>query len=117
MREQGSTTSTPQARQNHPDVWPRDLDAHQTAFHLRTRGHPVPDLDDEELKQVPLLPQGTRLQRGATYVNLADEEPYEFTVRGYVTAGAGDAFAPKDEVPYEIWNRLIGESRTAQERR
>src|SRR5688572_10524378 len=90
MREH-SHTSKPQARQDHPDVWQRDLnpdrmagqnlgpgsdelaERHDTAFRLRKRGHPVPDLDDEELKQVPLVPQGTRLQQGATYVNLADE--------------------------------------------
>jgi hypothetical protein len=134
MQEQGSNTSRPQVHRKHPDLWQRDLNPnqlagqnigpasselpedHATAFHLRKSGHPVGDLDDDELKQVPLVPRGTRLQQGATYVNLTDEEPYEFTARGHVTAQPGDAFAPKDRVPYEIWNRLIGDRGPGGER-
>lgn len=41
-----------------------------TAFHLRKRGQDLRGLDDEDLKQVPVVPMGTRLQQGATYVDL-----------------------------------------------
>ncbi len=81
-----------------------------TAFHLRKRGHTVRG-DDDELKQVPLVPDGTRLQQGATYVDLSEESPREFTARGDMEAGPGHAYVPKDQVPYEIWNRLIGEEK------
>jgi hypothetical protein len=56
-----------------------------TAFHLRKRGYELRGLDDTDLKQVPVL------------------------------AEAGDAYAPKDRVPYEVWNRLMGEPKPGQE--
>jgi hypothetical protein len=122
-----------QARQKHPDEWQRDLNPDHlagqnigrasderttpswTAFHLRKRGYELRGLDDNDLKQVPVLPEGTRLQQGATYVNLADDDPHEFTATGNITAEPGDAYAPKDRVPYEVWNRLIGEPKPGQE--
>jgi hypothetical protein len=126
-------TAKPQAHQKHPQQWQHDLNPghlagqnigppadefaspHMTAFHLRKRGHAVGGLDDEELKQVPLVPEGARLQQGATYVNLASDSYQEFTATAEITASSGDAYAPKDQVPYEIWNRLIGEPKPGQE--
>jgi hypothetical protein len=121
-----------QARQKHPDEWQHDLnpdhlegqnigthephgDRELTAFHLRKRGSELRGLDDNDLKQVPVLPEGTRLQQGATYVNLADDNPREFRATANMTAEPGDAYAPKDRVPYEVWNRLIGEPKPGQE--
>lgn len=135
MNEDRNQDRTPrqQSRQKHPDEWQQDLnpnhlagqnigqDSEQrertdlTAFHLRKRGYELRGLDDNDLKQVPLLAEGTRLQQGATYVNLADEKPREFKATADVTAEAGDAYAPKDKVPYEVWNRLIGEPKPGQE--
>ena len=135
MNEDRNQDRTPkqQARQKHPDEWQEDLNPNHlagqnigqeseerertdmTAFHLRKRGGELRGLDDNDLKQVPVLAEGTRLQQGATYVNLADDEPQEFTATGNVTAEAGDAYAAKDRVPYEVWNRLIGEPKPGQE--
>jgi hypothetical protein len=73
-----------QAQQKHPDEWQADLNpTHlagpnvgpesdvrtepvRTAFHLRTAGVDLGGIDDEALKQVPVLPEGSRLQQGAT---------------------------------------------------
>jgi hypothetical protein len=135
MNEDRNQDRTPkqQARQKHPDEWQQDLNPNHlagqnigqeseqrertdmTAFHLRKRGYELRGLDDNDLKQVPVLAEGTRLQQGATYVNLADDEPREFRATGNVTAQSGDAYAPKDKVPYEVWNRLIGEPKPGQE--
>ena len=123
-----------QARQKHPAEWQRDLNpehmagqnigapdpgtadaSHTTAFHLRKRGHPMPGLDDNDLKQVPIVPEGTRLQQGATYMNLAESQPREFTATADQQAGSRDAFAPKDSVPYDVWNRLRGEPKPGPE--
>jgi hypothetical protein len=126
-------TPRQQDRQKHPDEWQQDLNpghlegqnigrdsedhasTRTTAFHLRKRGAELRGLDDDDLKQVPLLAEGTRLQQGATYVNLAERSPREFTATAEMTASAGDAYAPKDRVPYEVWNRLIGEPKPGQE--
>ena len=71
-------------------------------------------LTDNELKQIPLLEDGARLQQGATYVDLIADRTREFTATGDMEAGQGHAYAPKDRVPYEIWNRLIGEEKPGQ---
>ena len=125
-RNQGRSVK-PQAEQKHPDEWQHDLNPHhlagqnigptsdeqeradRTAFHLRKRGVDVgPGLDDDELKQVPVLAPGSRLQQGATYVDLTDPAPTEFTATGDLVAPPNRAYVPKDRVPFEIWNRLTG---------
>jgi len=116
-----------QAKRKHPDPWQQDLnpghlagqnigqqsdaavEAEWTAFHLRKRGLDLGAVNDDDLKRVPVLSEGERLQQGATYVDLKQDPHTEFTARGDMTAGADNAFVPKDRVPYEIWNRLIGE--------
>jgi len=122
----------PQVRERHSEEWQRDLNPNhlagqnigreqaaaspqRTAFHLRKRGQALRGLHDNDLKQVPLVQEGGRLQQGATYANLADDRPREFTATGDMTAQADDAYAPKDKVPYEVWNRLIGEPKPGQE--
>lgn len=131
-RNQGRAVK-PQAVQKHPDEWQRDLnpehlagqnigvdpehaiEREMTAFHLRKRGHDLRGLDDNDLKQVPVLAEGTRLQQGATYVDLTRAEPREFTATADMMTERGHAYAPKDRVPYEVWNRLIGEAKPGQE--
>jgi hypothetical protein len=134
MNEDRNQDRTPlqQARPKHPDEWQRDLNpdhlagqnigqasdavtaTERTAFHLRKAGHELRGIDDEELKQVPVLAAGERLQQGATYIDLTEDRPEEFTARGDMAALPGNAYVPKDRVPYEIWNRLIGEEKPGQ---
>jgi hypothetical protein len=115
-----------QEKVKHPPAWEQDLNPNHlsgqnigqasdarietewTAFHLRKRGLDLGGVNDEELKQVPLVAEGERLQQGATYVDLRHQPPEEFTARGDMAAGPDNAFVPKDQVPYEIWNRLVG---------
>jgi hypothetical protein len=131
-RNQGRAV-LPQQEQKHPDRWQRDLNPNHlagqnigpgsetrdvtelTAFHLRKAGMDLRGIDDEELKQVPVVPEGERLQQGATYVNLACTPPREITARADMTVRSGDAYVLKDRVPYETWNRLIGEEKPDQE--
>jgi hypothetical protein len=122
-----------QARTKHPDEWQRDLnpdhlagqnigrvaaettDSDRTAFHLRKNGQrDLPGLHDEELKQVPLVAEGARLQQGGTYIDLNAHQPEEFTATGDMAATSDTAYVPKDRVPYEIWNRLTGKSQRSR---
>jgi hypothetical protein len=64
-------------------------------------------LTDDELRSIPILPADTRLEQGATYIDLANLERGEFTAMGGMEAGERDLFAPKSEVDYELWNRLL----------
>ena len=121
-----------QATIKHPEEWQPDLNPNhlagqnigidsdietrtdRTAFNLRKKGWELGNLDDNELKQIPVLAEGTRLQQGATYVDLAADPRHEFTATGDMSAGNGHAYAPKDRVPYEVWNRLLGEEKPGQ---
>ncbi len=129
MRTEGSKTEgmdLPQREKKHPDEWERDLNpdrmegqnvgpvssdrerGDRTAFDVKPLHRVMRDWPDEELKRIPVLEEGTRLQQGATYLDLRDPERGEFTAMGDMAAGPRDAYVPKDEVPYPTWNRLRG---------
>jgi len=60
------------------------------------------------LQRVPVLKSGTRLEQGATYINLKDPARKEFTGMAHDSVDEGDYLVPKSEVGYDLWNRLIG---------
>jgi hypothetical protein len=66
------------------------------------------DWSDDDLEQVPVLPAGSRLEQGGTYVDLNERQPREFTATGDMQAAARQYIVAKSSVPYEIWNRLLG---------
>lgn len=66
------------------------------------------DFQDDELKQIPILQMGQRLQQGATYIDLRAAHREAFTATGNMEAGAENWYVPKDQVPYSLWNRLTG---------
>ncbi len=112
--------------QLHPDEWQQDLNPDlEAGLNYGQRG-PARDqqrrsasditgahvvlqgLSDDELRQIPVLPEGTRLEQGATYIDLRQEERREFTAMGGMVAGPDNWYVPKKEVDYRLWNRLIG---------
>ena len=130
----GEPERKPQTERKHPDEWQQDLSpdhmagqnispfSEQQEQELRTahdikglhRGR-LKDFNDTDLKQIPVLAPGTRLAQGATYIDLNEGAvPREFTATGEMTAGAEHCYVPKNQVPYEIWNRLIGEPKPGQ---
>jgi hypothetical protein len=112
--------------EQHPEEWRRDLnpDANAGQNNERTDERQLSDaptayevkgihrqfhgFSDDELKRIPILPAGTRLEQGAVYVDLQDEMLREFKATGDMQAGPSDWFVPKSEVDYQLWNRLIG---------
>lgn len=121
----------PQEEQKHPEEWVRDLNPEQlagqnigavseeelgnrTAYDVKEVHRLLGSLDDDDLKQIPILPRGTRLQQGATYIDLAEASPREFTATGDMSAEEDHYVVPKDQVPYPLWNRLIGEQKPGQ---
>lgn len=65
-------------------------------------------LSDAELKRIPVMPEGSRLEQGATYVDLYDQNAQPFTATANMTAGPNNLFVPKSDTDYTLWNRLIG---------
>jgi len=110
----------------HPDHWARDLNPDFMAGQNMSQAGPHREFDapsafdvkevhrhlagftDDELKGIPILPEGTRLEQGAVYVDLGQDDPQEFKALGNMVAGPGQYLVPKSEVDYRLWNRLIG---------
>jgi hypothetical protein len=66
------------------------------------------DFSDADLKQLPVLPEGTRLSQGAVYLDLNDPARGEIKALGDMEAGPQNRYVAKDAVPYDLWNALIG---------
>ena len=67
-----------------------------------------PQLSSADLKNIPILPAGTRLDQGATYLDLNNLEKGEYSAVSNETVGEKDYIVPKTEVGYPLWNRLTG---------
>ncbi len=112
----------------HPDEWQQDLNPNfmagqnhgiegshteneaPTAYDIKeAHAHPLlQDLADDELKRITILPQGTRLEQGATYLDLRLRNPKEFKGMGNMEVGPHNWYVPKSSTDYPLWNRLIG---------
>ena len=85
-----------------------EKDAPRTAKDVKEVHAMLSEFADDELKRIPLLPAGTRLEANATYLNLSRLPGEAFTAEGREEVGDADYIVPKNEVDYELWNRLIG---------
>ncbi|MBM0743124.1 hypothetical protein JOY44_16165 [Phormidium sp. CLA17] len=98
----------PMAGQNHGiETSAAELEA-PTAFDLKEVHQHLSDLSSEELKRIRVLPAGTRLKQGATYIDLNDPKREQFSAMGNQEAGSNNWYVPKTEVDYELWNLLTG---------
>jgi hypothetical protein len=110
----------------HPDEWRDDLNPNAqagqnnertdaehlkeaaTAYEIKDIHRQFHGFSDDELKRIPLLPAGSRLEQGAIYVDLQDPQLREIKAVGNMKAGSDNWYVPKSEVDYQLWNRLIG---------
>src|SRR5215213_3500146 len=94
--------------QQHPEEWRQDLNPDatsgwnigvasarpevdaETAYDRKEVQVHLQEFHDDELKQIPILPTGARLQQGATYIDLRDPSRHEFKARGDMSAGPGN---------------------------
>lgn len=116
------STQPPQTERKHPPEYERDLNPDRmegqnigtseaglmNAYDRKEMHRALRDFDDDELRSIPVLSEGQRLQQGATYLDLSNRERGEFTATGEMEAMEGHCIIPKDEVPYTLWNRLRG---------
>jgi hypothetical protein len=80
----------------------------RTAHELKHVHQRLQEIPDDLLRQIPVLPEGARLQEGSTYIDLNDPARVEFTSAGDMEAGPHNYFVPKSKVNYQLWNRLRG---------
>lgn len=114
--------------EQHPEIWRDDLNPNRmagqnlgtanphpeqtarTAYDLKDAHRMLEGMTDDGLKQIPILWEGTRLEQGATYIDLRDPQRVEFKAMGDMVADSDHWYVPKAAVDYELWNRLIGVS-------
>lgn len=116
------TYREPQRDSKHPPEYEQDLNPNrmegQNIGEPEARRHTAADIKDltiemqafthDELRQIPIVPEGHRLHQGATYLDLRDRHRNTFRATAEIVAGPGHWFVPKSETPYQLWNRLIG---------
>ena len=90
------------------ELSPRPEKDAPTADEYKELHERFPQFRNDELRQFPILPQGTRLEQGAAYCDLREDQPREFVATAQIVAGEKNLFVPKSEVDYQLWNRLIG---------
>jgi len=66
------------------------------------------DLSDADLEQLQVIPEGTRLQQGAVYLDLNDPVRGEIKALGNMEAGPENRYVAKHAVDYQLWNALLG---------
>lgn len=77
-----------------------------TAYDVKELYGKLGDLTDDELKNIPIVPLGSRLEQGAKYLDLAHLEQDEFTAMAGMVADEGHYYVPKKATGYVLWNRL-----------
>jgi hypothetical protein len=82
----------------------------RTAHDIKDLHERLRDLRDDELKQIPVLDEGERLEQGAAYFDLRYPERGEFRARGDMAAGPDNWYVAKSEVDYQLWNLITGEN-------
>lgn len=117
-------SNVPRPGEQHPERWRADLNPDamagqnlgtatgatppgaRTAYDHKRAHRRLSNLVDDDLKQIPIVPEGTRLEQGATYVDLNNLHNGELTARGDMVAGPGTLYVAKDSVDYVLWNVL-----------
>lgn len=91
-----------EAGENHP---PSRYET-QRASEIKEIMERYPELHDDVLRQIPVIVEGSRLEQGATYLDLRYPERGPFRAMGYDRAGAEHWYVAHSDVDHELWNRL-----------
>ena len=127
MKERDRVTPQAAAASAPRDEFDRDLNPHSMAgqnidaagAHAEKRARTAKDVktlhrsrlndwSDSDLDQIPVIPAGSRLEQGATYLDIANLQGEEFTATGDMIAETDQCLVEKSSVPYQLWNRLRG---------
>ena len=82
------------------------LEAGASAYDVKELYSKLADLTDDELRNIPIMPVGSRLEQGATYLDLAHLEQEPFVAMGGMVVGEGHYYVAKKATGYVLWNRL-----------
>ena len=125
MNRQKDGSDKPQAQQKHPREWIDDLNPERmegqnigasskrndslarTAADIEVLVGRLNGFSRDELSQIPIVSAATKLKQGAVYLDMRIPAAVPFTATADITATEMNYYAPKAEVPYELWNRLV----------
>lgn len=97
------------AGEDHSPPAPEQGRSGRTLAGVKAMYDKFPELSDADLGRIPVLPEGARLEQGATYLDAAEPIPAEFTnPSGDFTAGPHNLYVPKKDTDYLLWNKLLG---------
>lgn len=68
----------------------------------------LPNLTQDQLAELAVLPPGTPLEQGAVYLNLSHRERGEFRAMGGTEVGEKDRIVAKKATDHELWGTLTG---------
>jgi len=95
---------------------PLDRVAHErTAADDKDLSRRFSNLTRDELHRINLLPAGTRLQEGETYLDLRDLERGEFRAGPDEVVEPRQEIVAKHELDYQIWDYLSGQNEASAE--
>ncbi|HEV2066548.1 MAG TPA: hypothetical protein VGR08_06920 [Thermomicrobiales bacterium] len=69
----------------------------------------LPEMTQDELAELSMLPVGTPLEQGAVYLDLNKLDQGEFKAMGGTEVSAQDRIVAKKATDYQLWNRLTGD--------
>lgn len=85
-----------------------EKDTPRTAYDVKETRRRLDGFTDDQLRLIPILPEGCRLEQDARYLDFSEGDRREFTATSDMTVGPGRLIVPKTEVDYQLWNRLRG---------
>ena len=77
-----------------------------TAYEVKEVHRQFNGFTDDELRRIPIVPPGSRLEQGATYVDLQDPQLREFTATADMTAAPENWYVPKSEIDYRLCTQV-----------
>ncbi|HEX2912560.1 MAG TPA: hypothetical protein VH186_17255 [Chloroflexia bacterium] len=100
-----------------PDQWQRDLMARpteqqqdsekKTAYDFKELHSRFPELTGEQLRRIPVLPEGALLVQGSKYTDLM-HPGREFTAGPGHHVSKGTYVVAKNDIDYPLWDYLTG---------
>jgi hypothetical protein len=118
-------SAKPQEQERHPSEWRDDLNptrmegqnigasskrkesGARTAADIDALAGRLNGFTRDELSEIPIVAAGTKLKQGAVYLDMRIPAPVPFTATADTTATEMNYYAPKAEISYEVWNRLV----------
>ena len=86
---------------------PHEIRAY-TAYDVKELHVQMAEFSNAELKRIPVLAHGERLEQGGVYLDLHDMATGAFTAQGNRVSEDPHRYVPKAALDYELWNKLTG---------